>query len=349
MTAGRVTLRAGAASVRVETRAAAVLVVAVLATAAAFTFALSRGEYPIAAGDVLAALAGGGDQATSFIVMDLRLPRALTGLLAGAALGIAGGIYQDVARNPLVSPDIIGITFGASLMAVTLIVLGDGSGTYAVPLAALAGALGAGAALYGLAWRGGVEGYRMVLIGVGLTALFQAGVSYVLTRGQILEAQQAYIWLVGSLNGRGWEHVWPLVVTLIVLAPVALALGRQLSARQLGDDVARALGLGVERTRLALLAVATALTAIAVAAAGPLAFVAFVAPHIARRLCRTTSPAAMLPVAACGGALLVVVADVAGREPFAPTEIPVGIVTAIIAAPYFLYLLGRTNRKGVAA
>lgn len=185
-----------------------------------------------------------------------------------------------------------------------------------------------------------------MLIGIGLTALLSAGISYVLTRGQIFDVAQAYVWLIGSLNGRGWEHVWPLVVTLAVLVPVGLALGRQLEALQLGDDVARAPGVGVERSRLALLTVAIVLTAVAVSAAGPIGFVAFVAPH-ARRICGSVSPSGVLPVAAAAGALLVPASDLAGRLLFAPSEIPVGIVTSIIAAPYFLYLLRRANRLGV--
>ena len=200
--------------------------------------------------------------------------------------------------------------------------------------------------LYALAWRGGVQGYRLVLVGIGVAAALEAGVSYLLTRGQIYEVQEAYIWIVGSLNGRGWNHVWPLVIALAALLPLALVLSRSLEALQLGDDIAKALGVGVERSRLGLLLVALGLTAIAVASAGPIAFVAFVAPHIARRISGTVSPPAILPVAAAAGALLLLCADLAGRLLFAPTEIPVGIVTAIIAAPYFLYLLRRANRIG---
>ena len=343
----RITVRSRRFSLRVDLRVLGVLAILALATLLALTLNVARGEFEIPPLDVLAALVGAGDHATSFIVLDLRLPRALTAILAGAAFAIAGAIFQDIARNPLVSPDIIGISAGAALAGVGLIVFGDINGAISVPLAALAGALIAGAALYGLAWRGGVQGYRLVLIGIGVAALLQAGVSYVLARGQIFEVALAYVWLVGSLNGRGWEHVWPLAATLAVLLPLALTLGRQLEVLQLGDDVARALGIGVERARLALLAVAVVLTAAAVSAAGPIAFVAFIAPHIARRICRTVSPSGILPVAAAAGGLLVLTADLAGRLLFAPTEVPVGIVTSIIAAPYFLYLLRRANRLGV--
>lgn len=346
MTARRVTVRTRAISLRLDLRVVAVLAALGAATVLALTLNVGRGEFPIAPGDVLRTLVGAGDAATNFIVLDLRLPRALTAILAGLALGIAGAIFQDVAGNALVAPDIIGITTGAALGAVTVIVFGGGEGV-SIPLAALGGALVTGIALYALAWRQGVQGYRLVLVGIGVAALLQAGINYVLTRGQIFEVAQAYLWYVGSLNGRGWEHVWPLATTLAVLLPLALALGRQLEALQLGDDVARALGVGVERARLALLAVAVVLTGVAVSAAGPISFVAFIAPHIARRLCVTVSPSGILPVAAAVGALLVLSADLVGRLVISPTEIPVGIVTSIIAAPYFLYLLRRANRLGV--
>jgi iron complex transport system permease protein len=344
----RVTLRTRAVSLRLDVRALTALATLSAATLLVFTLEVGRGEYPIAPLDVIAALAGAGDQATAFIVLGLRLPRALTALLAGIGLGVAGAILQDLARNPLVTPDVIGITSGASLAAVALIVLGDTSGAISVPLAALAGALVTGVALHALAWRGGVRGYRLVLVGIGLAALLQAGIAYVLTRGRMLDVQQAYVWLVGSLNARGWEHVWPIAVAVAALLPLGPVLARRLEALQLGDDIARALGAGVERSRLTLSAVAIALTGLAVAAAGPIAFVAFIAPHVARRVGRSVAPATVLPLAGSFGALLVLGADVIGRSLFGPTEIPVGLVTAIIAAPYFLYLLRRANRLGVA-
>jgi iron complex transport system permease protein len=341
----RVTVRAGALSLRADLRVLGVLAVVALATLAAFTVHVGRGEFPVAPLDVLAALAGAGDEATSFIVLELRVPRALAAVLAGAALGIAGAILQDLARNPLVAPDVIGISVGASLAAVALIVLGDADGALSVPLAAFGGALATGVALYVLAWRGGVQGYRLVLVGIGVAALLHAGVLYVLARGQIFEVAEAYVWLVGSLNGRTWDHVWPLAATLALLAPLSLALAGRLAALQLGDEVARALGVRCERARIALLLVAIVLTGVAVAAVGPIAFVAFIAPHIARRIGGSPAPAAVLPLAAASGALLLLAADLAGRLLFS-TEIAAGVITAIIAAPYFLYLLQRANRLG---
>jgi iron complex transport system permease protein len=187
-----------------------------------------------------------------------------------------------------------------------------------------------------------------VLCGIGIAAFAQAGVLYVLTEGRIFEVSEAYVWMVGSLNGRGWEQVWPLVATIALLLPVILAAARRVDVLVLGDDLARTLGVGAERTRLALLAAAVVLTGVAIACAGPIGFVAFISPHIARRVGRATSAASLLLMSAGCGAVLVLVADLVGRMLFSPTEIPVGIVTSIIAAPYFLVLLRRAHRVGAA-
>jgi iron complex transport system permease protein len=257
-------------------------------------------------------------------------------------------VFQQVTRNALVSPDVIGVSGGASLAAVAVIVLGSSSGAATVPLAALAGGLVTGTLLYALAWRGGVHGHRLVLVGIGVAAFMQSGISYVLTEGRIFEVAEAYVWLVGTVNGRSWDHVVPLGVALALVVPLVLGLGRRLDALQLGDDVARGLGLDVGRTRLALLAAAVAITAIAVSAAGPVGFVAFVAPHLARRLGRSPSSQDLLALAALCGAVLVLVADLAARLLPGSAEIPVGIVTSILAAPYFLVLLRRSQRLGAA-
>jgi iron complex transport system permease protein len=343
---GRVTLRRGDASVRIDVRllvAGGALLGILLA---ALVASVALGEFSIPPLDVLATLVGQGDRSTNFIVLDLRLPRALVAILCGAALGLAGAVFQQVTLNPLASPDIVGVAGGASLAAIAVIVLGSADGTWEVPLAALGGALVSGALLYGLAWKKGVQGYRLVLVGIGLAAFMQAGVSYVLTEGRIFEVSRAYLWMVGSVNGSSWDQVWPLVIALVVFVPVIVLLGRQLDILQLGDDVARGLGLNVERARLGLLASAVALTGIAVSAAGPVGFVAFIAPHLARRISRATTGAGLLPLAAGSGAVLVLVSDLVGRLAFSPTEIPVGIVTSVLAAPYFLLLLRRANRIG---
>ena len=348
MTTARVTVRRAGVSLRLDARPLAVAGLLTALAIAVLVLSVAVGEFSIPLPDVVASLAGAGDRATDFIVLDLRLPRAVTALLAGVAFGVSGAAFQDVTRNPLVAPDIVGVAGGASLAAVALIVLGATDGAVSVPLAALAGALVSGTVLYALAWRGGVQGYRVVLVGIGLAAFANAGISYVLTQGRIFEVSQAYVWLVGSLNGRGWEDVWPLAVALGVLLPMMLGLGARGDVLALGDEVARSLGLAVERTRMLLLATAVVLTGVAVSSAGPIGFVAFISPHIARRLARPARVGDLLLTSAACGAVLVLVADLIGRMLFSPTEIPVGIVTSVIAAPYFLALLRRAHRIGAA-
>lgn len=329
---------------RTTGRARAITVSAVIAVACFVTFcvSISVGDFPIPLADVLPAIFGHGDESSSFIINQLRLPRALTALLVGAAFGLSGAIFQSLARNPLASPDIIGITAGAATAAVFMIVV-VGAGGYTVSIGALLGALLAAVVVYVLAYKRGVSSYRLVLIGIGVGAILASVTSYLLTRADILDAQRATVWLTGSLNGRTWDHVRPLAWSMIVLAPAAVILARPLRAMQLGDDPARGLGIGVERTRATLIFVGVALAAIGTAAAGPIAFVAFAAPPIARRLVR--SPLAVVP-AALAGALLLLVSDVIARRIIAPTELPVGIVTGILGAPYLVWLLVRSNRIG---
>ncbi|MGQ0615968.1 MAG: FecCD family ABC transporter permease [Acidimicrobiia bacterium] len=314
---------------------------AVIAVAAAVS--VSVGDFPIPIGDVVSSILGFGNPDSDFIVRTLRLPRALTGILVGAAFGLSGAVFQSLARNPLASPDVIGITAGASAAAVATIVWVSGGAT-TVSLAAFAGALATAAAIYLLAYTRGVAGYRLVLVGIGVGAVLAAVTSYVLTRAEINDAQRATVWLTGSLNGRGWEHVRPVGTAIAVLLPVALALGRQLRLLQLGDDTAKGLGVRVERSRAALVVAGVGLAAVATASAGPVAFVALVAPQIARRLTRSSGPD--LVVSALAGAALVVLADLLARRAFAPTELPVGVVTGVVGAPYLLWLLARANRIG---
>lgn len=330
---------------RTTGRARAVTVSCFLAVAcfAAFCVSVAVGDFPIPLRDVVPALFGQGDPDADFIVHRLRLPRALTALLVGAAFGISGAIFQSLARNPLASPDIIGISAGASTAAV-LVILTAGGASYAnISLAAFAGGIGIAVLIYVLAYRRGVSAYRLVLVGIGVSAVCTSITSYLLTRAEIYEAQRATVWLTGSLNGRGWEHVRPVGLALALLLPAALLLARPLRALQLGDDTAKGLGVRVERQRAALVVVAVGLASVATASAGPVAFVAFVAAPIARRLVR--APLALVP-AAFVGALLVLLSDIVGRRAFAPTELPVGVITGIVGAPYLLWLLARANRVG---
>ena len=323
-----------------------IVTLAVLALAlAVFAWSLTVGDYPVPLVDVVRTLIGQGSSEYEFIVRTLRLPRGLVALMVGAAFGLSGAIFQRIARNPLASPDIIGINAGAAACAVLIIVLLHGTSDE-VTLGALGGATVTALAVYLLAYKRGVTGYRLVLVGIGATAMLTSVTSYLMTRAQIYDAQRAMVWLTGSLNGRSWDHVRPLVIALVVLVPVTLALARHLRILDLGDDAARGLGTRVEMVRSGMLLAGVALAAIAVASAGPIGFVALVAPQIARRLVGG-SGAALLPSAAVG-ALLLVASDLAARRVLAPTELPVGIVTAVLGAPYLLLLLARANRIGSA-
>jgi ABC-type enterobactin transport system permease subunit len=337
------TLRIGPVSAIVRWRQVAVPLAAAVALVLLSAVSLGRGDFPIGLADVLRTLVGLGEQTQSFIVLQLRAPRIVVGLLVGVALGLAGALFQTFARNPLASPDILGITQGASVGAVAAIVLGGGAGTqFGVPAAALAGALVTGALLLGLAWRSGLDGYRLVLVGIALWSVGSALVDWLLTYAEIHDAASAYVWITGSLNARTWDQAAPLAVSLAVLVPLALATSRALGALQFGDDTARALGVRLPWAQGAVVLVAVALVATAVAAAGPITFVALVVPQIAVRLTGGSRPP-LLASAVLGG-VLVVGADLVTRTVL-PQALPVGILTAAIGAPYLLWLLVRGRRR----
>lgn len=341
---GRAALRVGPLSVVVRPRALVVTGLLVLLAVAVACVSVSVGDYVVPLPDVLRALIGQGDPGSVVVVRTLRLPRVLVGLLVGAAFGLAGALTSSVVRNPLATPDVVGVTAGASTAAVAVILLGW---AVPLPLAALAGGLLVALLVAVLAWRDGVTGPRLVLVGIALSACAASLTSFLLVRADITDAQRAVVWLTGSLNGRGWEHVRPVALTVAVLLPLGLLLGRRLSLLGLGDDLAIALGARVSSTRLVLVAVAVALAAVATASAGPVAFVALVAPQIALRLARTPGPP--LAASAAAGAVLVVAADLLARTGMSligasGTELPVGAVTALIGAPILLALLQRSTR-----
>lgn len=341
---GRAVLRAGSVSVVVRPRAAVVTAVLTLLALAVGCLAVSVGDYVVPLPDVVRALTGEGERGAVLVVQTLRLPRVLVGLLVGAAFGLAGALTSSVVRNPLATPDVVGVTAGASAAAVGVILLGW---PVPLPLAAVAGGVLMAVLVGALSWRDGFTGPRLVLVGIGLGAGAAAFTSFLLVRAEITNAQRAVVWLTGSLNGRGWEHVRPVALGLLLLVPVALALGRGLSVLRLGDDVARGLGARVDLVRLGLVAVAVALASVATASAGPVVFVALVAPQVALRLART--PGTPLAASAAAGALLVVAADLVARTGLSvvgrpSTELPVGAVTALVGAPVLLYLLRRSAR-----
>lgn len=322
-----------------------IVVCVALAVAAflVFCWGISVGDYPIGLTDVMKALAGSGDPGTLLVVRELRLPRAVVGLLVGIAFAVSGALFQTMTRNPLASPDMIGLTAGAGTAVVAGIVLGwdGGLGTQTL---GLLGALATALLVYTLAWKRGTTGYRIILVGIGVSWVCTSATDYLVARGGRFQAQAALGWLVGNLNGRGWDQAVPLTVVMALLVPTALVLGRLMRTLQLGDDVAAGLGTRVQPVRFALLLTGVGLVAFGTAAAGPIAFVALAAPQIAQRLAGTAWP----PPIASGltGALVVLAGDLIARELISGTELPVGIVTGVLGAPVLLWLLIRTNRAG---
>ncbi|MEU3224951.1 iron ABC transporter permease [Streptomyces sp. NPDC006976] len=326
-----------------------VLVTLLLAAAAFLVFCLSIGvgDFPIGLSRVIATILGRGEPVDEFVIMDLRMPRALAGLVVGVALGVSGAITQSVARNPLASPDILGITGGASAVAVFLVTVSGGAAaavTDAVGLsaAALLGGLGTGLLVYFLAWRRGIDGFRLILIGISVSAAMQAITTWLLVSADIRDVARAQAWLVGSLDNRSWGEVRVALWCTLALLAVVICLAFQFKPLHLGDEVAAGLGVRITRVRAVMLLCAVLLAAAAVSAAGPVPFVALVAPQVAMRLARHPTP----PMAASGlvGGLLLTGSDLIARTAL-PIALPVGVVTAAIGGPFLVYLLVRANLR----
>lgn len=300
---------------------------------------LSFGTPSLGPGDVLRALAGSGDPINVFMLQELRLPRVVAGVLSGAALGVGGCLLQTLARNRLATPGIIGIDDGATAFAVASIVAIPTS--LAPPMLALMGATTAAALAFGLG-GGGSRGYRFIVVGIAVGALFGALTNFMLARTDIDSANLAYPWTVGSLNARAPATVALLAACVALCLPIAKILGRQLQLLRFSDTVATALGTHVAGTRLAILVVTVLLTATAVAVAGPVGLVSLAAPEVARHL--TGHRGVPVINSALAGALLMITADWIGRILFTPIEIPVGVITAIVGGPYLLWILLREPR-----
>ncbi|MFD4246356.1 FecCD family ABC transporter permease [Streptomyces sp. NPDC058525] len=333
----------GGISLRIERRALAVGGLLVLAAFVMAVLLVGTGDFDIAPWDVVQTLLGNGTPANDFIVNELRLPRVLVALLVGAALGMAGAVFQSVTRNPLGSPDLLGFSYGSAAGALAVIILLKGSATE-VAVGALLGGLLAGAGVYLLAYKRGIHGYRLVLVGIGASAMLVAVIQYLITKAQLVEASRAMVWLTGSLAGRDWAQVWPLLVTCAVLFPLVLGQSRALRMIEMGDDAAYAVGVRVERTRMLLMLAAILLTTAASAAAGPISFVALAAPQLARRL--TRSPGANLLTAALMGSVVLLLSDWASQRAFGADQLPVGVVTGLVGGVYLLWLLVTERKAG---
>ncbi|WP_394551345.1 FecCD family ABC transporter permease [Agromyces sp. MMS24-JH15] len=307
--------------------------------------ALLLGAAGVTADRVLLALLGQGDRGDRFVVLQLRLPRILAAIVCGVAFALAGAVFQAVLRNPLASPDILGISQGASLGAVWAL-LGLGLGGAAVAGFAFAGALGVALCIWALAWRQGLHGIRFVLVGVGFSYVAGSLIAWLLARAEIRSAQAALAWTVGNVSDIRGEELGLLAAGVALLVGLVAANSRAMDALALGDDHARGLGVRADRARLVLLFGAVALVAIATAAAGPIAFVALVAPAIARAL--VGNGGAALAASAFVGAALTLTSDVIGQYAIPGIVAPVGIVTGIVGAPYLLWLLAANERRRAA-
>jgi iron complex transport system permease protein len=319
-----------------------VIVILAVLVAGGFLASLLFGQTAYSVSEVTRVIFGEDVPGASFTVGTLRLPRASLAVVAGLSFGLAGVTFQTMLRNPLASPDIIGISSGAGAAAVFAIVTLS-LGPSMVSIFAIVAALAVAIAVYLLAFKDGVLGTRLILIGIGMAAMLESLTAYLLSTAGQWDLQQATRWLMGSINGTTWDRMLPALVAFIVLAPVVLGQSKNLTAMQLGDDAAAALGVRIERTRLVTIVAAVGLIAFATAAAGPIAFVAFLSGPIAARI---VGPNGSLFVpAALVGAVLVLASDFVGQFALG-TRYPVGVITGLLGAPYLVYLIVRTNRAG---
>ncbi|MBE0399370.1 iron ABC transporter permease [Halomonas sp. FME1] len=316
-----------------------------LLLAASAGLSLCLGSFPTPPLEVLGALTAPQNSDITFIIWELRLPRIVLAILVGAALAMAGAILQSIVRNPLASPDVIGITSGAALAAVLfLALLSTHFSIHWLPLAAMLGALISALLVISLSWKNGINPSRMVLVGIGLAAATGAGTTLLIVISDDAAAMTAYVWLTGSLYAAQWKDVEGILPWLLVPVPICLAFARHADAMALGDSVAEGLGVPILRSRMILLACSVALAGAAVAFAGGLSFVGLIAPHLAARLVGRNM-ARLVPASALVGALIVLYADLLGRVAFLPKDLPAGIFVAGIGAPFFVYLLHRTRRQ----
>lgn len=331
-------------SVKLNPRVLVVILTLAALLAISSVLALASGSHPTSFVDVLGTLANPAQSELTLIILEIRLPRVIMAILVGGALGSAGLILQGLARNPLASPDVIGITSGASAAAVLFLWLGGATGTsLLLAPVAMGGAFAVALCITALAWHQGISPARLVLVGVGLAAALTAVTTLLLVLSPDSTAMNAYIWLTGSLYASQWHDVTALAPWLMVCWPLALIKLRHLDAQSMGEDMALGLGSALHGHRLLFLVLAVALAGSAVAYAGAVGFIGLIAPHMARRLV-TSGHTGLLPIATLIGALILLYADWIGRVAFIPRDLPAGIFVAGIGAPFFVYLLYRLRR-----
>ena len=299
------------------------------------------GDFPVPVRSAIATALWDRGGEFDFVINSLRLPRLAVAVVAGMCLAASGALFQALIDNPLVSPDIIGIDTGAAAAAVTILAVGYDPRL--LPFAAFGGAVAAACLIFLLAWRRGTSGGRVVLVGIGINALLSAVITYMLVRFPIERVSAAARWQAGTLSASSWDDARTLAIGAAVLIPLAFALVRRLRVMQLGDDTAAGLGVSLERSRIAVVAVGCGLAAVVVAVVGPLGFVALLVPHVARSLAGALRVGVMT-LTVLLGAVMLLGADFAAQRLFAPTVLPAGIMTAAMGGPYLLWVLRRFNR-----
>lgn len=315
-----------------------------------FIVSLSTGVLPISMTDIIATFLGTGTPQQELILYQLRLPRMIISLLIGAGLALSGAILQGLSRNSLADPGILGINAGAGLAVVFCIFLFGKSESsllsspFFLPVFAFIGALTIALLIYSFSWKDGIEPERLLLVGLGFNALCGALLIILQLKMDPKDFQQATIWLTGSIWGTQWPYVWTLLPWILILMPITFLKARAMNLLQFSEGIPLVLGLKVESERRLLLCLSAALAGSCVAVGGGIAFVGLLAPHLARRICGANYMS-LLPVSALIGAALLLIADMIGKNLLAPVDIPVGIVTSIIGAPYLIYML--LTRKGV--
>ncbi|MCY8911891.1 iron ABC transporter permease [Bacillus atrophaeus] len=306
-------------------------------------FNLGIGDTPIAFADIIKALVGVGDPGIQFTLFEFRLPRIALAVLAGAALAVSGVIAQSVMRNPLAAPDTLGLTGGAGLGAAIVTILLPGAHSFILAGAAFSGSVAAAVFVYLLAYREGISPVRLALVGCAVSAFCHSGIQLLISRISP-NVNSALVWLSGSLWGREWDDVLSLLIWAVILIPLALFLAGPMDLIKSGDDIAKGLGVSLEKNRLLLLAITVFLTAAAVSAVGTIGFIGLMTPHIARKLGGFYSKQ-LIPISALIGAIILLTADAIGRGLIPPIEIPAGLIVAVVGGPFFLYQLWRASNQ----
>lgn len=325
-----------------KSRAGSVFVLLTVLLVLLMALAMCRGTLSLSVGQLWQIIGGGGAEGLRLVVLEWRLPRVLVAVICGAALGISGAIFQSLLRNPLGSPDVLGLNAGAFSGVLLVMVLWP-THLLAITFASLIAAAATGIIIYLLAWRNGIAPFRLILIGIGIRALLMSFNSWVMTSTSLSTAMSAGLWSAGSLNGVSWQSI-PIIVPLIVAALFGVAiLSRRMRLLEMGDEMACALGVNTERTRLGLLLLAVLLTAVPTAIIGPVSFIALVAPQVARRM--TRSQYGVLWNTALCGSILLLAADYLAQHAFLPYQLPVGVITVSLGGIYLLSLLVREARR----